>query len=163
MTTESKGYLISRLDEEWPKFKEMLDAIPDSDMEIPGVIDEWCLKELLGHVVFWARKGAGDVTLATAGKHDEIELPGNQQRVDAWNAAAAAEGNTLSAEALRTDLEQANQAAREALEKTTDAALAVELGGWTVGVRFAEDTYRHYREHAEQIRAWQRQLETTEA
>jgi hypothetical protein len=32
-----------------------------------------------------------------------------------------------------------------------------------MGHRFAEDTYRHYDEHAEQIRAWQRQLETTEA
>ena len=29
--------------------------------------------------------------------------------------------------------------------------------------RFAEDTYRHYREHAAQIRAWLKNMETTEA
>jgi len=30
-------------------------------------------------------------------------------------------------------------------------------------VRFREDTYGHYKEHAEQIGEWQRNLETTEA
>jgi hypothetical protein len=51
----------------------------------------------------------------------------------------------------------------QALEAAPESALAIEVSGWTVGVRFAGDTYRHYREHAEQIVAWQQQLETTEA
>ena len=30
-------------------------------------------------------------------------------------------------------------------------------------VRFREDTYNHYKEHAQQIGEWKRNLETTEA
>jgi hypothetical protein len=53
--------------------------------------------------------------------------------------------------------------ARRALDNATDEAVSIEMEGWTVGVRFAEDTYRHYREHGEQIRSWKQGLETTEA
>jgi hypothetical protein len=100
--------------------------------------------------------------LATAGRASEIETPGNQARVDEWNANAAAGARGLAVEAVRGELEAGNADARAALDGATDEALAIEVDGWTVGVRFAEDTYRHYREHAEQIRSWKQGLETTE-
>lgn len=154
---------MERLDEEWPKLRALLDEIPEAEMEEAGAIDQWCIKELLGHMIFWARKGATDLRLTRDGRTDEIQLPGGQARVDEWNASAAARGKERSKADLLAELQAAHEDAREAAQEVPEEGLAIELDGWSVGLRFAEDTYRHYREHAEQIRAWQRQMETTEA
>lgn len=161
--TNSVAYLRTRMDEEWPAFRAVVRSVPDDEMEIPGVVDEWCMKELLGHVVFWARKGASDVRAASAGRIESIEIPGGQAMVDQWNAEAAARGKAQPADEVVRDLEASHGDARAALDEATDEAVSIEVDGWTVGVRFAEDTYRHYREHGEQIRSWRQGLETTEA
>jgi hypothetical protein len=163
VSTESKVHLMNRLDEEWPKFKALLESIPEAEMEQPGAIDQWCVKELLGHMIFWARKGATDLRLTRDGRTEEIQLPGNRARVDEWNASAAARGKDKTKSDLLAEVEAAHNDAREAAQEVPEEGLAIELDGWSVGIRFAEDTYRHYREHSEQIRAWLRQLETTEA
>ena len=161
---ESKPHVLERLEAEWRAFSDLLDSIPDSEMNWPGVVDQWCLKELLGHINFWAEKCARDVRASAGGKLDQIELPvGGQPMVDEWNAREAAHGKAMSPAELRAALQASFEAARCAVEESPEEALAPVLNGWSVGVRFAEDTYRHYREHAEQIRAWQRQMETTEA
>ncbi len=162
MTTESVVHLQSRMDSVWPEFRSIVGSVPQGEMETPGVVDEWCMKELLGHVSFWAQKAARAVRSATAGKIAEIDVPQGQSMVDEWNARAAARGKAMSAEAVITDLELSHEDARRALDEATDEAVSIEIEGWTVGVRFAEDTYRHYREHGEQIRSWQRRLETSE-
>ncbi len=164
MTAESKPHVLERLDAEWGVFSELLDSIPESEMEWPGVVDQWCLKELLGHINFWAEKAAHDVRASAAGKLDQIELAvGGQSMVDEWNAREAGRGKAMSPAALRAALRASFEDARRAVAESPEEALAPVLNGWSVGVRFAEDTYRHCREHADHIRAWQRQLETTEA
>ncbi len=161
---ESKPHVLERLDAEWRAFSDLLDSIPDDEMDWPSVVDQWCLKELLGHINFWADKAAHDVRASAAGKLDEIELPvGGQPMVDEWNAREAARGKAMSPAELRAALQASFEAARQAVAESPEGALAPVLNGWSVGVRFAEDTYRHYQEHAGQIRAWQRQVETTEA
>jgi hypothetical protein len=150
------------MDEVWHEFRQLLHSVPEPEMDRPGVVDDWCMKELLGHVSFWAQKAGKDIRLASAGRTEEIEVPGGQPTVDEWNAKAAARGNAMSAEAVLRDVEVSHDDARQGLDEATDEAVSIEVKGWTVGVRFAEDTYRHYREHAEQIRAWQQSLETTE-
>jgi len=161
--TESKQHVLSRMDEEWPKFRSLMESVADEDWDIPGVTDDWCLKEMIGHVNFWAKKAETDITLAAQGKASQIKTPGGQENVDKWNAREAAKGKALSPSELRLLVEKSHKAARAALEVAPEAALAIEVNGWSVGVRFAEDTYRHYREHSEQITNWQRELETTEA
>jgi len=48
------------------------------------------------------------------------------------------------------------------LRETDSGLLGTEVKGFSQLNRFLGDTTLHYNEHAEQIRAWQRQLETTE-
>ncbi len=163
MSTESKEHVLSRLDSAWPAFKALIDDVPESELETPGVVDAWSIKELLGHVIFWADKAAHDVRASAAGKTDEIALPGGDANVDKWNAEAAARGKAMSNAEVIAAVAKAHEDARTAVAESPESALAPELSGWTVGVRFAEDTYRHYEEHSEQIEVWMRQLETSEA
>jgi len=83
--------------------------------------------------------------------------------VDAWNARESERRKNLSLAQVREEWVRSCEAAAAAFEAVPADKLDTEVKGWTMGHRFAEDTYRHYDEHAEQIRAWQRQLETTEA
>ena len=163
MSTESKEHVLSRLDTAWPAFMALVDAVPEDEYDTPGITDQWCLRELLGHVIFWADKAAHDIRFAAKGRTDDIALPGGQVNVDKWNADAAAKGKAMTVPELRAAVTRAHESARKAVAESPEAALAVELSGWTVGVRFAEDTYRHYEEHAKEIKAWVRQLETSEA
>ena len=163
MSTSSVAHLRTRMDKEWPAFREVVQSVPANEMDVPGVCDQWCMKELLGHVNFWARKAGSDVRAASEGRIDQIEVPQGQPMIDDWNAKAAADGMAMTPEAVAGDLEASHEDARRALDNATDEAVSIEMEGWTVGVRFAEDTYRHYREHGEQIRSWKQGLETTEA
>jgi hypothetical protein len=63
---------------------------------------------------------------------------------------------------VRAEWERSFEAAKEALRATPAENLDINVKGWDMFTRFAEDTYRHYREHAEQIRAWKREVESTE-
>lgn len=162
MSTESKEHVLKRLDESWPEFQALLDRVPEPEYTAPGIVDEWSLNELLGHVIFWADKGAHDVSVAAAGKPDEIRVPGENLTVDEINADAAARGKAMTAAEAKAGAAKAHESARKAVAEAPESALAPLVSGWTVGHRFAEDTYRHYEEHAEQIRAWLREMETTE-
>ena len=159
---EDKANFLQRMDAEFPAFTALLETIPDPDYEAPGVVDEWCLKELLGHVNFWAEKAAHDVRAVAAGNPGEVDLPGNQENVDKWNAREAARGKAMEVPALKQTLHASHTDARKAVEEAPEAVLAVEMSGWTVGHRAAEDTYRHYHEHADQVRQWLNQTETSE-
>ncbi len=163
MSTESKEHVLSRLDAAWPAFRALIASVPDSEFDTPGVTDDWSLKELLGHVIFWAEKAAHDVTVSAQGNLDAIKAPSGGPNVDQLNADAAAKGKAMTAVEAKAAATRAHDAARKAVVEAPESALAPVVSGWTVGVRFAEDTYRHYEEHAKQIKAWMRQLETSEA
>ena len=58
----------------------------------PGVVDEWCLKELLGHVNFWAEKAAHDVRCAGRRQaRRDRDARRARRTVDEWNAREAAQ------------------------------------------------------------------------
>jgi hypothetical protein len=147
----------------WDEVVAVVDAVPAREQEAPGVVEEWSVKDLLGHMAFWAEKAAVDLRSLASGRPDDIETPGTDEALNEWNAreAAARSGKTLTE--LRADWEKSYEEALAELRRTEPELLGTEVKGWAQLNRFLGDTTLHYREHAEQIRAWQRQLETTEA
>ncbi|HEU4760396.1 MAG TPA: maleylpyruvate isomerase N-terminal domain-containing protein [Dehalococcoidia bacterium] len=158
-----KAAVQRELEEAWAELRALVDSVPESEFEQPGVVDGWSLKDLLGHIAFWAEKAAGDLRLLAAGRPDEIETPGSEENVDAWNAREAAARRGKSLKEVREEWLKSFDAARDALRGIEAEKLATQVKGLPQLNRFAGDTYEHYREHAAQVRAWQRQLETTEA
>lgn len=160
--TESKENVLTQMDRAWPTFAELLDRVPESGYDKPGITDDWSLKELLGHVIFWAEKAAHDVTASAQGNPEEAKSPGGADSVDQLNASAAAKGKAMTAKEAKDAAARAHEAARKAFADAPESALTPVVSGWTVGKRAAEDTFIHYDEHAEQIKAWLREMETTE-
>ena len=171
MTDVDIASIETRLEEEWQSLKALVDSLSAEELQEPGVIEDWSVKDLLGHVAFWANKAAGDLALARSGRGGRIEVPfipnaegsGGENVTDDWNAREAAARKGKSLKDVRQEWEDSFEAARASLKTTPPEVLEQEVQGWSMFVRFREDTYNHYKEHAEQIREWQRNLETTEA
>jgi uncharacterized protein (TIGR03083 family) len=159
----AKADVMKSLDSAWDELRSLIDSMSQAEMLEPGVVDEWSVKDLLGHIAFWADRAANTLTMVAAGRGDKVPGPETEDELNEWNAreAAAREGKTL--EELRTDWERAHGAARAALEGFPEDKLDEPFKERTVVFSFGADTFAHYQEHLSQIREWLRQMETTEA
>ena len=161
--TVDKARVEAELNEAWDGIRRLVDSLSEREMLEPGVVDQWSTKDLLGHMAFWAEKSARDLALVTEGRAGEIETPGSEETLNEWNKRESERRSNLSISELRDEWWSSFEGAAAAFRAVPAEKLDIDVKGWTVAHRFAEDTYKHYDEHAEQIRAWQRQLETTEA
>jgi hypothetical protein len=162
MTTD-KAAVLRSLDEAWADLKSLVDSISDEEREEAGVIEEWSIKDLLGHMAFWAERAANTLSMVAAGRADEVPGPETEEELNEWNAREAAAREGKAQEQLRQEWESAHGAARAALEAFPGEQLDQPFKSNTVVFSFGADTFAHYHEHASQIRAWLRQMETTEA
>jgi hypothetical protein len=114
-------------------------------------------------MAFWADRAANTLTEVKAGRGDQVPGTESQEETDEWNAREAAARKDKTLPQLRAEWERAHADARAALEKFPDDELDQPFKDHTVVFSFGADTFAHYQEHASQIRAWLRQMETTEA
>jgi hypothetical protein len=159
----NKSDVLRSLDHSWNELHAVVDSMSEKEMLEPGVVEQWSVKDLLGHIAFWANRAANTLTEVSAGRGDQVPGTSSQAETDQWNAreSAARKGKTLPE--LRAEWEQAHEAARAALEKFPEDKLDEPFEDHTVVFSFGADTFAHYQEHASQIKAWLRQMETTEA
>jgi len=160
--TVDKEDIERKLDAEWQALREVVESLSDDELLEPGVVEVWSVKDLLGHMAFWADKAAADLAKVAAGHPDEIETPGGETATNEWNARESEARTLRSISEVRSEWQRSFEASKAALEAVQPEQLEIEVKGWDMHTRFAEDTYRHYREHAAQIRAWKREVETTE-
>lgn len=161
--TTSKADIEHEMLRDWEALTSAVDSFSEEELERPGLVDALSVKDLLGHIAFWARKAADDLRLVAADRARDVETPGSEQAVDEWNARErkAREGRSLSD--VREEWLDSFQQAMAALADFPAERLEENVKGWTVVKRFTEDTYEHYREHLAQLTEARRRLETTEA
>ena len=160
--TIDKVKILSDLDAAWSDLQVLVDSVPQDRFEQSGVVEEWSVKALLGHMGFWAEKAAQDPKALGSGGEDEIETPGGDEMVAQWNAREATARHEMSLGELRDEWEKSFTNARTAFEAVPAEKLEIEVKGWPQLSRFLGDTTIHYREHEHHIRTWLKQLETTE-
>ena len=161
MTTQAD--VLKSLDQSWHELCELIDSMSEPEMVEPGVVEVWSIKDLLGHMAFWADRAANTLAEVKAGRGAEVPGPETETELDEWNARefAVREGKNLAQ--LREEWERAHEAARAAIEAFPEEKLDEAFKDHTVIFEFGADTFAHYEQHAAQISAWLRQMETTEA
>lgn len=132
----------AKIDEAWRDWLDALNSVPETRWTEPGVCGDWSIKDLLGHIAVWDNiavqklgreaKDAGEATPAPAKSADEI------------NAETAAARKNRTVEQQRDEMQQSHANLLHVLAGTE----AVDAD------RLAEDTWDHYPEHTEQVRAW---------
>jgi len=134
--------LLERIEEAWRELFAALDDIPEDQMSDPGVIGEWSLKDLFGHLAFWDEHAVVEIERALAG------LPRADNAWQEMNEAdqAARQDHTLPEQ--RSAMHQAHAALVERLE----GVAGIEAARIDEAIR--PDTYDHYRDHIKDIQTW---------
>lgn len=147
----------------WEKLKAEVERFSDTELEQPGVVPDWSLKDLLGHIGYWEEFMAGNLRAIAAGREDDVVSPADEAAVNQWNEREWRLRRDRPLAAIKEEWFAGYESARQALAAVPEARLHEKIGERTPAERFAGDTFGHFEEHLRQIRAWRQQLETTEA
>jgi hypothetical protein len=158
----SKADATRELERSWAELRSVIESVPDDEIAQPGVVDEWSVKDIVGHIAFWAERGAATLAASNAGNFDTLVFGKGDNWVDEWNAREFKARKDLPYSEIRGEWLKAHEAARLALEAATDETLNATFKQGTVAAYYVGDTYEHYKEHADQIRDWLHEMETTE-
>ncbi len=131
-----------------------VEGFSDEEMQEPGVVGDWSVKDILAHVTTWEEEAL---------KHlPEIAAGTPQQRykdvyggLDAFNALKFEENRGRSLDEVRTRLTSSHEELVQYLETVPEELLHSRERFRT---RLRWDTYSHYPLHAEHIRAWRHDL-----
>lgn len=145
--------LLAALDAARSDFLAALADVDEDLATVPGVMEEWSVRDLVVHVAFWAEHASGAIDLATGGRGPEFAY--STEDTDAMNARVLAEGRSVSpSEALERE-EAAFTGLRDRVRNLDPALLGLELGnGDTVEAVIGYDGPEHYAEHTAHLRAW---------
>ncbi len=161
--TVTKADVEREIVEAWLALASAVDSLSDLEQEQPGVVDGWTVKDLLGHIAFWAQLAAENLQLIAAGKPDQIRSPASEEALDEWNERERRLRLDRPLADVRKEWLESFEGAMQALAAFPVEQLVEEAkGGQTALKLLAADTYEHYREHLEHLVAWRRELETTE-
>jgi hypothetical protein len=159
----SKAKVVRDLDSAWGDLMRTVEAIPAEDCEKPGVVGDWSLKDVLGHIAFWSGQAATTMRCAAAGRLEDVERGTGSNWVDEWNEREYRARKDHALSEVRAEFLRNHKEAADALEAAPEEVLETKFGQYRVITYFEGDTFDHYREHNEQIKEWQQQLDTSEA
>lgn len=161
--TVAKADVEGEMVEAWQALASALESFSEPELEQTGVVEDWTVKDLLGHIAFWAQQAARNLGIIAAGRGDDVQRPSSEKELDEWNERERTLRQDRPLAAVREEWLESFQAAMQALAAFPAEGLEEEIKGGQTALRLlAADTYEHYREHLEQLVAWRRELETTE-
>lgn len=147
------GSLVEALDAARAEFLEALSAVDADLVTVPGVMDDWSVRDLVVHVAAWADHGSSALDLAAAGRGDEFAYSSSD--TDAMNERILAEGRSVSPSDALVREEAAFAGLRQRVADLDPSLLALRLGnGDSVEEVIRYDGPNHYAEHTEHLRAW---------
>jgi hypothetical protein len=145
--------LLERLDAAHQAFLDALEQVDADLVTVPGVMDDWSVRDIVVHVAAWCEHATGALDLAVTGRGDEFAyLPGE---TDAMNVRILEEARRTSPSAALDREEAAFSAFRDRVAELDPALLSLRLGnGDTVEEVVVYDGPAHYAEHTEHLRDW---------
>ena len=145
--------LVADLRSEREGFLRALEAVDVELVTVPGVVDEWSVRDLVVHVAFWAEHAVEALRLAAEGRGAEFAY--DSSKTDAMNARLLTESRTVTPDAALEREGRAFEALAAAVAALDGSMLDVRLGnGDTVAEVIRYDGPDHYREHTDHLRAW---------
>lgn len=153
-----KDALLLVLEESREELLDILDALEDEDLLVPGVVGDWSIKDLLAHITMWeaqlitllwqAKRGQKPTAIYFSGMTD-----------DEINARWHREGRDRPLNLVLADFHGArNQTIRRVEEFSEKDLNDPQRFSWSGGSPLWKWIYgssvEHDREHAEQIKAW---------
>ncbi|HUV29247.1 MAG TPA: ClbS/DfsB family four-helix bundle protein [Anaerolineales bacterium] len=153
-----KENLISALTDGRRDFLNQLTGISREEMEIPGMLEQWSLKDLLIHL---ARCEAELVKLLWQAKQGITPTTAHfgQETIDAQNERWYQESKSRPMDMVWEDFLAVRQQTIRRVKEFEDSQLNDQqyypwLKGKTLWEWIAGDSFEHEAEHAQDIRSW---------
>ena len=141
----SRGRVLEEIGKTWREFNAVLAEVPAERMQDAGAVGLWSVKDLIGHVTTWEAEMMDNVRRFLEGR-DMHRYPD----VDAFNKRTVLSKRTTPLADLLDDLRRTHEEAVQFVNGLPDGASESP----EVEFRIRIDTYEHYPEHAQSIRAW---------
>ena len=123
----------------WAEFESAVDRIPRERWGQAGVLPEWEVSALLGHVTGWLDDASRHLEAMRDGTFEE-EPEDGEDDTDDRNDHFAAAAREMDHDAVWATLVASREIVRQRLSELPDVTdRAIE--------EFASETYQHYREH----------------
>lgn len=145
--------LLDRLEAGRQAFVDALEAVDADLATVPGVMEDWSVRDIVVHVAAWCEHATDALQLAVAGRGDEFAY--STAATDAMNARILEEARRTSPSAALEREAAAFAAFRDSVAGLDPSLLPLRLGnGDSVAEVIAYDGADHYAEHTEHLRAW---------
>jgi uncharacterized protein (TIGR03083 family) len=157
-----KSEILAALEESREEFLDAIEGLTDEDMQQPGVIPDWSVKDILAHLTRWEAELVKLLWQAGKGqKPTSVHFAG--QNVDETNARWFQESRLRNLERVLEDFHGVrNQTLRRVDDLPENAFEDPGHYPWLAGEPLwkwiAGDSFEHEAEHSEQIRAWRERL-----
>jgi hypothetical protein len=146
----SKERVLSRLEHDWQAFLKSFEGLPEEVFFEAGVCGEWSIRDIMAHVTTWEEEALKNLPLILERKRTPryAALYGG---IDAFNSLQQDKKRNLSLSQIKKDLISTHQRLIAFLSDLPESAFTTRFTH-----RLSIDTYKHYREHTEQIEQWKR-------
>lgn len=150
MARSGRARLLETIEARWDELMAAIDGLSDDELQQPGVVGEWSVKDILAHVTTWELEALKHLPEIAAGKPQQRykDVYGG---LDAFNALTFAENRARSLDEVRARLADTHQRLLDYLGTVPDDLLHSRERFRT---RLRWDTYSHYPIHAGHIREW---------
>jgi uncharacterized protein (TIGR03083 family) len=159
--TMTKTELLRIIQRERDAFEAAMAGLTPEQMAAPGVMGEWSVKDILGHIAMWESRLV--TILYSVERGVAPKMLRGQTEVDKVNAESYAEQRERPLDRVLADFHAVHGQLLMRLEKLTDRDLTdPRRFKWMeddpLEKLVAGDTCEHYAEHRSMVEAWRRTL-----
>jgi hypothetical protein len=149
-----RSQLLQKLDRTWADFTAAYAGLPDSQLMEPGVVGDWSVKDILGHVTVWEEEALKYLPLIlSGGKPPRYSV--TYGGLDAFNAQMTEQKRGLSLAEVLRQLDETHRRLLDYVSQAPEEAIKSET---PFRHRLRLDTYSHYPIHTKMIREWRARL-----
>ena len=98
-----KQQILDKLEQAWGEFTESYAGLTDEQMQQPGVMEDWSVRDLMAHISWWEEEALKHLPTILAGRRPprySVTYGG----IDAFNARMTEQRSTLALEEVRRRL-----------------------------------------------------------
>lgn len=160
----TKTRILELMRSEREAFERLLAKLSDQRMTQPGVESSWSVKDILAHITEWERLMVQWIQESVRGEVPQRPAPGIPwDDLDGMNQQIYLSNQDRTLDEVLADFHAVFQLSLKTVQALTEEDLvAPQRFAWRAGVPLwhlvADNTWEHYREHAETISKWQQEL-----
>jgi uncharacterized protein (TIGR03083 family) len=156
----TKSELLVLIQKERSDFEAALAGLTPEQMTAPGVMGEWSVKDILGHIAMWESRL---VTILYSVERGVAPKMLRSSDVDKVNAESYAEQRERPFDRVLADFHAVHAQLLKRLDTLEECDLSDPkrfewMEGEPLEKLVAADTFEHYAEHRPMIEAWRQNL-----